>query len=428
MSIKAPTARSSTDLANLASTPLLSVESIGSNSDASLVTRQPVPQKLFAHIPFLDGLRALSIFAVLTYHGAGPLGTVLFKSGGWVGVDAFFVISGFLISGILLKEKDKTSTIHTRNFYVRRALRLMPVFLLWIAVTSSLRILQHKFSLPAVAVTAFYLCDYDLALGWGNIIGSGFELAWSLSVEEKFYLIWPTVVKYFRQHLLPIGILAIVGDLAWKAYLLYQGVSWLRVCSAFDTKIDSLMIGCVTAILLNNARVKNWFEKNIRSSWISAGLLVFILFYIRGMGHPAGAATLIQKLLYWDVRLPIFTLAVAALIITLSATPTGITARILSFTPIAFIGRISYSLYLWHIAAFAFALWFGWQIHPMVPIEMELSQYFWAIVFAAVSFYFIETPFLKMKNRYTPTSTAFPSSLASSPTRQLVSSGRTKRL
>jgi peptidoglycan/LPS O-acetylase OafA/YrhL len=418
MSTKPPVANLA-NLLKLAPTDALPTEANSSHLSAPVTTALPVTQKLFGHIPFLDGLRALSIFAVLTFHSAGPVGSAIFKNGGWVGVDAFFVISGFLISAILLKEQDKTATIHIKNFYVRRALRLMPVFLLWILVTSTIRIMHHKFSFAAAAITAIYMSDYDLAFGWGNILGSGFQLAWSLSVEEKFYLLWPTIVKTFRAHLLKIGLFAIVADLGWKAYLIYNGANVIRICSAFDTKIDSLMIGCVTAILLNDPKVKKWLELNLRSGLISAGLLIFIALYIRGMGHPAGAATLVQKLLYWDLRLPVFTLAVAALIAALSVRPSDISARILGAAPLAFIGRISYSLYLWHIAAFSFALWFGWQIHPMVAVEMELAQYFWAVVFAAASFYLIEKPFLKIKNRFTPALVENPVS----PAKQLVSSG-----
>jgi peptidoglycan/LPS O-acetylase OafA/YrhL len=300
----------------------------------------------------------------------------------------------------------------------------MPVFFLWIVVTSIIRILRHKFSLPGALITACYLADYDLALCRMHIMGSGFELAWSLSVEEKFYFIWPTVVKNFRKNLPLIGIAAIIGCLAWKAYLLNQGVGWIRISSAFDTKIDSLMMGCVTAIMLNSANVRAWLGKNIRTPLLSAGLLVFIIFYIRGMGHPAGARTLAQQIMYWDVRLPVFTMAVAALIVTLSVRPSDLAGRILSFPPIAFIGKVSYSLYLWHIVAFAFALWFGWKIHPMVPVEMELAQYFWAVVFAAASYYLIETPFLKLKNRFTPADVPRQASSA----RQLVASAKVEGL
>jgi peptidoglycan/LPS O-acetylase OafA/YrhL len=113
---------------------------------AMLRTDFPVQsQKLFAHLPFLDGLRALSIFAVMTFHSGGPIGMYLFKKGGWAGVDAFFVISGFLITAILLKEQSNSGSILLKNFYMRRALRLVPAFSLWIVVTSLIRIVSINF-------------------------------------------------------------------------------------------------------------------------------------------------------------------------------------------------------------------------------------------------------------------------------------------
>ena len=212
----------------------------------------------------MDGLRALSIFAVLSFHGRGPFGLALFKSGGGCRVDAFFVISGFLITAILLKEQDKSSTIQLKNFYMRRALRLVPAFSLWIVVTSILRLSLHKFSLPAALIAAVYMCDDDLALGWGNVLGSGFEIAWSLSVEEKFYLIKPSILKRCRQFLPLFGLIAIVGCFLWRAYLINQHVSVLRLCGAFDTKIDALMIGCIAAIALNNKKIKLWLERHLK--------------------------------------------------------------------------------------------------------------------------------------------------------------------
>ena len=102
-------------------------------------------EKVFAYLPFLDGLRALSIFAVLTFHTGGPIGHYAFKYGGWAGVDAFFVISGFLISGILLQERDRTGSIKLKDFYKRRILRLVPAFALWLLVTSIYRYVNHTF-------------------------------------------------------------------------------------------------------------------------------------------------------------------------------------------------------------------------------------------------------------------------------------------
>jgi peptidoglycan/LPS O-acetylase OafA/YrhL len=256
------------------------------------------------------------------------------------------------------------------------------------------------------------MCDYDLALGWGNVMGSGFAIAWSLSVEEKIYLFWPSIVKKFRKSLPYIGIASVLACFVWRAYLITHGASWIRLSGAFDTKVDALMFGCLAAMLLNVEKIKLWLEKNLRTSLISGALLVFIVFYLRGMGGPAGAHTVQEQLFYWNVRLPLFSLAIAALIVSLISYPQAVAARLLSFAPIAWVGRISYSLYLWHIAAFAFAVWSTWQIRPMTLAEMELPRYGWALVFASVSFYLVEKPFLRMKNRFTPAAVQSPGPLA----------------
>ncbi|HEY9758426.1 MAG TPA: acyltransferase [Oculatellaceae cyanobacterium] len=357
-------------------------------------------ERLFSHLPFLDGLRALSIFAVLTFHNGGPISLYCFKYGGWAGVDVFFVISGFLITAILLKERDRSGTISLINFYKRRALRLMPVFYLWIVVTTIWRLCANTFVPCAAAVSSVYLTDYDMALGWGAVMGSGFEIAWSLSVEEKFYLLWPSVVRFFRKSLMPIGLLAIVACSAWRAYLICHGAPWMRISSAFDTKLDAIMIGCAAAILVNNVRTQVWLTKYLRSGLVSLALLALIVFFVRGMGHPCGVFTTQAKLLYWNVRVPCFNLVVAALIVSLCSNPQGIGGRILSIPPLAWIGRISYSIYLWHMAAFMFAVWFGAECGFLTNSNKELLQYSCTILFAAISYYFVETPFLKLKERF----------------------------
>jgi peptidoglycan/LPS O-acetylase OafA/YrhL len=356
-------------------------------------------KKVFAYLPFLDGLRALSIFAVLTFHTNGPIGLKAFKYGGWAGVDVFFVISGFLITGILLQERDKTGSIKLKNFYNRRILRLVPAFVLWLVVTAIYRYVNHTFSWVAAGLAAVYM--YDWGLAFGHVMGSGFDIAWSLSVEEKFYLFWPSLVNKCRKALPYIGISAILGCLIWKAFLVTRGCQ-LTFC--FDIKIDALMIGCCTAILLNNKSARAWLEKhlksNLKSSIISIALLIGVVFYLRGMGHPCGAHTMFDQLWYWDVRVPCFSLTVAALIVALTVYPQALAGRFLSWGPIAWFGRISYSIYLWHMLAFAWAVYVGDLIHKTTPIQIEEGKFFWTLIFATISFYAIEKPFLRMKKKF----------------------------
>lgn len=357
-------------------------------------------QKLFAHIPFLDGLRALAIFWVLAFHSGGYFGEIFSKHSGWAGVDAFFVISGFLITGILLKEQSKTATISLKNFYARRALRLMPAYALFIVVTCLVNPVQCNHMLPAAGIAAIYMVDYDLALGWGYVLHSGMEIAWSLSVEEKFYLLWPTIMKYARKNLAWIGITAIAACFLWRIYLIQQGVFWMRISAAFDCKIDALVIGCLAALALHNEKSRAWLQKYCSNFVIPIALTGFTIYYLRGMGHPIGAKTLMDKILYWDVRLPIFTFSFAALVMSLCLRPQSIVAKFFSLPPLVWLGKVSYSLYLWHMIAFLWVMNNAFVPGKSARFDVELLEYGLAIAFAAISYYFIEQPFLKIKDRF----------------------------
>ncbi len=368
----------------------------------------PVEPKVFKHIPFLDGLRALAIFWVLTFHSGGPVGAFIAKRGGWVGVDAFFVISGFLITGILLTEHERTDNISLKNFYIRRALRLMPVYALFIVLNLLINPLHFQGMPTAAAVAAVYLCDLDLALGWGKTFGSGLQIAWSLSVEEKFYLFWPTLMKSVYRHLPIVGLLIIIFCLAWRAYLIVHGANWLRLSAGFDTKIDALIFGCLSAIVLNNSQVRPWLERHLRHGWLSLTLAIASLYYVRGMGHPDGATSLQDKLLYWDMRLPLFGILFSVLIVCMSVQPKSLMTKFFSLPPVMWLGKISYSLYLWHMMAFLLVIE-HFKASPAFRFDMEVCDYIGALIFAAVSYYFVEKPFLNLKERFQTRSESLPS-------------------
>jgi peptidoglycan/LPS O-acetylase OafA/YrhL len=352
-------------------------------------------KKGFAYLPFLDGLRALSIIAVLSFHTNGPIGHYAFKYGGWAGVDVFFVISGFLISSILLQERDKTGSVNMKAFYWRRFLRLMPAFALWLVVTAIYRYVNHTLSCVALGLAAVYM--YDWGLAFANVMGSGFDISWSLAVEEKFYLFWPSLVAKCRRALPLISVGGVLLCLIWKSFLIYRGCQ-LTFC--FDTKIDTIMIGCGAALLLNDKSARAWLEKNLQSKFISIAILLCVVGYLRGIGHPCGAHTMIDRLWYWDLRVPAFSLTVAALIVVLTVQPQALAGRFLSWGPIAWLGRISYSIYLWHMLAFAWAIVFGQFIHKTSAVQIEEGKYLWTLVFAAISFYAVEKPFLRMKRKF----------------------------
>jgi len=152
-----------------------------------------------AHLPALDGLRALAVSAVVLYHAG-----VTWARGGLLGVDVFFVLSGYLITGLLLSEKRRTGTISLGNFWIRRARRLLPALLLvLVAVAVVWRLTAPPASLPGVRsdalATLFYSANWHFAVAGQGYFASFADPSpllhmWSLGVEEQFYLIWPLVV------------------------------------------------------------------------------------------------------------------------------------------------------------------------------------------------------------------------------------------
>lgn len=355
------------------------------------------------HLPFLDGLRALAILWVIGFHSLGPIAGFLAHGGGWAGVDVFFVISGFLITGILLKEKKKTSSISLKNFYIRRMLRLLPAYYTLLAVVFFVNPFHNPNITAAVGIALIYLSNYDLGLGWGRVIHSGLEISWSLAVEEQFYFVWPSAVTFLRRHLWQVAVTVIAACEAWKIHLITDGAPWMRICCGFDTRIDILMLGCLAAIALNNERSRSWLEKLFSNSWVAPATLITLIYYVRGIGHPQGAVTIATQLNYWELRMPVLAILTTVLILSLCLSPRSAAARFLSLPVFTFIGRISYSLYLWHILALVIVInWLG----ALGVWHRELVGYAVAIALASASYYLIERPFLRLKEKFSRSSSS----------------------
>ena len=314
-------------------------------------------------IPSLDGLRAISISLVvvghwweLRYHSdvAGAFANL--------GVRIFFVISGYLITTLLLKEYGKTSTIKLREFYVRRAYRILPaaiVFMLPVFV-----IFWHELRWYHMAAAALYLANFDFTHPWflGHL--------WSLSVEEQFYFLWPGVLKRWHRHRVAI----LVGVVAF-APLYRVACHWLqlhgRADETFPAVGDVLAIGCLLAIFAGRLpKINGW--------WALAMIapVVLVPVYVGDL-HFHITAVLLFGL--W----PVMHLSIAGLLLHVVRRPYWI----LNVRPVAWLGQISYSLYLWQ-QLFAY----GDRHRPWYFVLL-------AVGLASASYYLVEQPMLRVRER-----------------------------
>ncbi len=206
------------------------------------------------HVPALDGLRGLAILLVIAHHQLIPFSV----KGGFLGVDLFFVLSGFLITTLLVTEFETTKTISFRNFYARRALRLGPALLVYLVVclvvTYHSHLMELTRELKLIGIALAYSTNWRMAFSWDTSLDPT-AIIWSLSIEEQFYLLWPVLflacllVKFKRLHIVAVLSLAILS-IFFHRYLLWRsGVELNRLYYGTDTRADAPLVGCLIALI-----------------------------------------------------------------------------------------------------------------------------------------------------------------------------------
>lgn len=330
-------------------------------------------------IPSLDGIRAIAALLVVGLHGAYNF------IPGRLGVLIFFVLSGFLITRLLLIEESQTGTVCLKRFYERRSFRIFPAFYAYcLAVT--LYLLPHP---PWAKLATCYLYVSNYALVW---MSPDFPMpgAWSLSIEEQFYLLWPAsfrrLVRRGKSLLKTLAVIIIAVQI-WKVVLFFAHADREYLHSASDTRCSDLLVGCILAILMHRRfRVPGFLLRPIATLIPLSLLLAAAWFDARGQHEIAIA------FFYTPAAI-----ATALLMLQCIALCDRRPFRWLDWGWIRYLGRISYSLYLWHGFAIAAVLAMG----PMKYRWHIVLVFVLATVFASASHYCIEQPFLSLRRRLT---------------------------
>jgi peptidoglycan/LPS O-acetylase OafA/YrhL len=336
-------------------------------------------------IPGLDGIRALAVLLVIGNHFG------LEWINGALGVLIFFVLSGFLITWLMLKETEKTGTVSLKNFYRRRVLRIFPAFYaFWLAGVVIYTVRGHYLDWPQALSALFYISNY-----WMGLVPSDcllFSHTWSLSIEEQFYLLWPALflLGLRNPRRLPwyLGI-AIVAVWVHRAVLLLVfHVSQDYLYRAFDTRMDHLAIGCLVAILLRGHKLDGLARAVTRSAWLP--LLTLALLFATQTWHDS--TTYIFTIGY--AIEPLLTAIFLMQLIRFSETGGW---RVFSNPVTAYLGRISYPLYLWQ----QLTLFTAKHMLDGKPVALQFAFALAVTVgFASASYFLVEKPFLKLKSRY----------------------------
>ena len=334
----------------------------------------------------LDGLRALAITAVILCHTLPNL-----TPGGQIGVDVFFALSGYLITSLLLREYDQLGTINLRNFYARRALRLVPAMVPFLVGAALLSLHWHnKYVWTDVAAAATSTSDFPYATTPHGAWLTG--QTWSLSVEAQFYLMWaPLLVgllAWLPRRVLPSVVGALIVILVVLTARLHAvGVQLTTLYYLPTTRLPELLVGALAAVL-----VRAGLRAPVRIVAASVPVAALCLGAFIGWLHHE----------MWDDpwcyrgEFAVIALLTTVLILHAELRPRSALTRLMAFAPFTLIGRRSYAAYLWHIPALFIAYNCGVSDRfGVLGITVGITA-----VAATISWYAVEQPFLKRKQRF----------------------------
>ena len=324
------------------------------------------------YVPALDGIRAIAVIVIMGYHGG-----LFLTNGGFYSLDTFFALSGFLITTLLVAEWQQAGRIRLTRFWARRARRLLPALLLLVvAVVTYVAIFSAPGTYGGLRLdafsTLFYVANWHFILIGSNYFGhtgptSPLLHTWSLAVEEQFYLFWPLIVivvlrtRLGLRLLLGVCIAGALGSAALMA-VLYSLANQNRVYYGTDTRAQSLLVGAALAVsltLLAQRRASPGDLTSTPSAWRArtvGGRRAFVLVGIIGVGATAALWILVSVDDAFAFRGGFLLAAISTVCVLASVVvaPGSLLTGVLTVSPLRYLGRISYGMYLWH---FPLVLW-----------------------------------------------------------------------
>jgi len=344
-----------------------------------------------------DGIRGVAILLVVCCHGQ-----VVAPGYAFIGVNTFFVLSGFLITSLLIEEYDETKRISLPQFYLRRALRLLPALTVMLAAFLLFAFLvdPHKRALREVNESLFALFYFT---NWADIYHIGRHVSlvhtWTLSVEEQFYILWPGILLFMLPRMVRssvacwiflgvfLSVLVRIGLLVADTTNLSGNILPVepnRLSMGTDTRADSLLLGCFAGVLLssNLLPTSRWFSRLLAAVAVFAGPALLAL------GHPSPDSAV----MVWAGWFLASLLAMALILHLVSTTGTRL-HRLLENPVLVFTGQISYGLYIWH-----YAILEAMDQHHLPWRHLEYLAFVMPVVL--VSYYLNERPCLKLKRHF----------------------------
>ncbi|GAY75247.1 acyltransferase family protein [Sporolactobacillus inulinus] len=345
----------------------------------------------------LDGLRAISVLAVIAYHMNLP-----WAGGGFLGVGVFFVLSGYLITDLLIEEWERSETINLKRFWIRRARRLLPAMITVVTIIYGYVFffqpsLLHETQMDAVAAL-FYFSNWWSVFHHQSYFDSFMNPSllkhfWSLAVEEQFYLIWPLLVLFVlrlfksKKALYILTLVLAAGSLLCMGLLYHFGTDPSRVYYGTDSRAFSLLFGAILACIWPSRHLTGSKAQGIFLDGMGGLALLFLFLCI-------GYVDAFEPFLY-SGGLGLFSIVVVVLISAL-AHPSTLLGKWIGARPLRWIGVRSYGMYLWHYPIIQLTTPANQanEVHPLrIVIQLILI-----ILVSALSYRLIEQP-IRRRNR-----------------------------